>query len=337
MAVEIKVPSPGESISEVQIARWIKNDGDYVQKDEEIAEIDSDKATLTLVAPIWISPPVKLKHLGVITSVITSIYGNITNDNSTYIEGLGLPLTSNGPSYNDLLSRKVVTVTDYQIQVYNNQAILLGKNENVAPADIALERATRQGSIPISWETVFALYPDQYHAGSSMIFLQQPSGSYVVGTVAINPTDTTILQINWNLDSLPSDTLIDSQGRFFPDPGYGDGTQHRTSPGNFDAIINPYNVYPGNGMTNLEEGDRFLIVEDIADTIPIWDGLNANANDIIEWTGTEWHVVFDSVQITDRIVYQTNIYTGTQYLWNGVHWAKSYEGEYKVGEWQLEL
>ena len=48
--IEIKVPSPGESITEVQIARWIKNDGDYVEKDEEIAEIDSDKATLTIVA-----------------------------------------------------------------------------------------------------------------------------------------------------------------------------------------------------------------------------------------------------------------------------------------------
>lgn len=48
--IEIKVPSPGESISEVQIARWIKHDGDYVEKDEEIAEIDSDKATLTLSA-----------------------------------------------------------------------------------------------------------------------------------------------------------------------------------------------------------------------------------------------------------------------------------------------
>ena len=50
MAIEIKVPSPGESISEVQIARWIKKDGEYVEKDEEIAEIDSDKATLTLSA-----------------------------------------------------------------------------------------------------------------------------------------------------------------------------------------------------------------------------------------------------------------------------------------------
>jgi len=50
MAVEMKVPSPGESITEVQIARWIKKDGDYVEKDEEVCEIDSDKATLTLAA-----------------------------------------------------------------------------------------------------------------------------------------------------------------------------------------------------------------------------------------------------------------------------------------------
>ena len=45
-----KVPSPGESITEVIIARWLKKDGEYVEKDEAIAEIDSDKATLTLNA-----------------------------------------------------------------------------------------------------------------------------------------------------------------------------------------------------------------------------------------------------------------------------------------------
>lgn len=48
--VELKVPSPGESITEVVIARWVKNTGDVVDKDEVIAEIDSDKATLTLNA-----------------------------------------------------------------------------------------------------------------------------------------------------------------------------------------------------------------------------------------------------------------------------------------------
>jgi 2-oxoglutarate dehydrogenase E2 component (dihydrolipoamide succinyltransferase) len=48
--IEMKVPSPGESITEVVIAKWLKKDGDYVEKDEEIAEIDSDKATLTINA-----------------------------------------------------------------------------------------------------------------------------------------------------------------------------------------------------------------------------------------------------------------------------------------------
>lgn len=50
MALEIKVPSPGESITEVEIASWLVSDGDYVEKDQELCEIDSDKATLTVNA-----------------------------------------------------------------------------------------------------------------------------------------------------------------------------------------------------------------------------------------------------------------------------------------------
>ena len=50
MVLEMKVPSPGESITEVEIATWLVKDGDYVEKDEIIAELDSDKATLELPA-----------------------------------------------------------------------------------------------------------------------------------------------------------------------------------------------------------------------------------------------------------------------------------------------
>ena len=50
MILEMKVPSPGESISEVEIAEWLVKDGDYVEKDQIIAEVDSDKATLDLPA-----------------------------------------------------------------------------------------------------------------------------------------------------------------------------------------------------------------------------------------------------------------------------------------------
>lgn len=50
MILEMKVPSPGESITEVEIAEWLVQDGDYVEKDQPIAEVDSDKATLELPA-----------------------------------------------------------------------------------------------------------------------------------------------------------------------------------------------------------------------------------------------------------------------------------------------
>lgn len=62
MIAEMQVPSPGESITEVEISRWLKQDGDYVEKDEELAEIDSDKATLTLNA----------EHSGVLKIIVQS-------------------------------------------------------------------------------------------------------------------------------------------------------------------------------------------------------------------------------------------------------------------------
>ncbi len=50
MAIEIKVPSVGESITEVTLVKWIKNNGDYVERDEVIAELESEKATFEINA-----------------------------------------------------------------------------------------------------------------------------------------------------------------------------------------------------------------------------------------------------------------------------------------------
>jgi 2-oxoglutarate dehydrogenase E2 component (dihydrolipoamide succinyltransferase) len=51
MPVEVKIPSTGESISEVRIAEWLKSEGDEVELDEPIVEVESDKASLELPAP----------------------------------------------------------------------------------------------------------------------------------------------------------------------------------------------------------------------------------------------------------------------------------------------
>jgi hypothetical protein len=307
-----------------------------------------DIASLSFDTPIWISPPVKVKHLGVITKIITSLNQGGTIDKNTYIEGLGQPLAGPETTFGQMLSRDVVTITDYTIQVYNNQAILLQKSESSIPREPTLEIPVRQGTA-IEWQTVFDKYPSKYTAGSSSLYLIQSNGTEVVGTVAISPLDPTVLTVSWDSDTLNTNTSIDSEGNLDTDPGYGAGAHYRSSsPGTFDAIVDPTTKGPrGSGLIDPYSGMRYLLVEDIGhvdndDGADAWKGddnsdLIANANDIVEWDGTKWIVIFDSVQEPDTLLYQTNIYTGVQYVWNGVFWAKSFEGEYKAGAWRLEL
>lgn len=306
-----------------------------------------DIATLTFEAPIWISPPVKVKHLGVITNIITSLYQTQSTDAGNYIDGLGIPLTDGTTTLTTMLSRDNVTISDYHISAYGNEVTLLGPSENSIPREPTLEIPIRQG-VGITWTELFDQYPGQYKAGSSTIFLTQTNGTEVVGTIAINPIDESILTVTWDQDTLNTNTGIDSQGRLDTDTGYDPNSSYRTrSPGTFDAIIDPQKVYPGHGMQNVVAGDRFLIVEDIGDPInedgpDAWKSTSnvdfyAKANDLIEWDGNQWNVIFNAAQEPDTLIYQTNIYTGVQYVWNGVYWAKSFEGDYAKGQWRLEL
>lgn len=92
MIVEMNVPSPGESISEVEIATWLVADGDYVEQDQEICEIDSDKATLTLAA----------EKSGVISIKVqegeTVAIGDVACTIDTSVEGTASPSVSNTAS-----------------------------------------------------------------------------------------------------------------------------------------------------------------------------------------------------------------------------------------------
>jgi hypothetical protein len=185
--------------------------------------------------------------------------------------------------------------------------------------------------------------------------LTQPNGSLIVGTFAINSLETTILQVNWNPDTLTVNTGIDSLGNLDNDPAYNLPACNRpSSPGTFDAIIDPQQYDPKRPNKEgtdqpVAVGIRFLIIEDVGSTLnaagkgpTAWQSTTgqdfvARANDIIEWSGTRWNVVFDAGQNTDTMVWQTNIYTGIQYLWNGVSWVKSFEGVYEAANWKIVL
>jgi 2-oxoglutarate dehydrogenase E2 component (dihydrolipoamide succinyltransferase) len=69
MAVELKIPSAGESITEVQIGTWLKNEGDYVERDESVVEIETDKASMELPAPVGGILARRLKQAGDIVPV----------------------------------------------------------------------------------------------------------------------------------------------------------------------------------------------------------------------------------------------------------------------------
>ena len=301
-----------------------------------------DIATMTLETPIFLSPPVKVKHLGVITNIITSIFDG-ADTSWMGVDGLGTDLSGGSPTMSGMLTRDYVTISDFGIQVYNDsnmvgQAVLLNAHEGVNPHGVTLEVPIRGGTA-VNWSELFGKYPGQFVDGSSRVFLVQADGTEVSGVAAVNALDPTILQINWDPATYPTDTDIDA---------YNGYTSQRTSKGTFDAIIDPTKVYPDHGMINPVAGDRFLIIEDIADTgehdwgTEAWGTFTASANDIIEYDGTNWHIIFEAAQEADSLIYQTNIYKSTadrriQFMWNGVEWGKSFEGEYKAGTWRLEL
>jgi hypothetical protein len=297
-----------------------------------------DVGTLTLLAPIWINPPVKVKHMGVITKIITNLYNSSTASGG-YIEGLGNDPIQGTVTLSQLLDSTTVTQGSNSIEVYGSQVILLNPHESVYPNEpTTAPLPTRQGP-PLSWLELFASAGGKYVAGSSMIYLTQPNGSYVVGTFAINPTDDSVITVNWIPDTLTTNSGIDSSGVLQGNVGYNAAGSYRpNSTGTFDAIINPLTFVPNSPTI----GTRYLLVGNIGNVKNVtpaaaWGSLIATTNSIIEWTGSQWTVIFNPTQYTTTMVWQTNIYTGIQYLWNGVSWVKSYEGEYTADRWKIVL
>ncbi|MBN2480216.1 MAG: 2-oxoglutarate dehydrogenase complex dihydrolipoyllysine-residue succinyltransferase [Bacteroidales bacterium] len=88
MTIEIRIPSPGESVTEVAIGRWLVEDNEYVEKDQEVAEVETDKATLPLISPeagviqILVRPGKKLQAGDVACKVHTEVRTDIPGEGS---------------------------------------------------------------------------------------------------------------------------------------------------------------------------------------------------------------------------------------------------------------
>ena len=127
MLLEMKVPSPGESISEVEIIEWLVADGDYVQKDQSIAEIDSDKATLEL--PAEESGVIKILSeegvtvsVGDVVCIIDTSVKNKTKDNIVSKEKKDLSVTEENISINKIKINKATPLASAIINEHDISA-----------------------------------------------------------------------------------------------------------------------------------------------------------------------------------------------------------------------
>ena len=272
-----------------------------------------DVATLTFKLPVWVSAPAKVKKLGVIQKIIASIHdgdGNLSN--AVY-------------SDDNLLGRRLYfTPLDYGVLLIGNQLTLLKVQDIETPREPTLSTPTKVGT-PDVWRNLINIYGSLNNGVSQVRLLQEDEVTEVVGTVSYHPTDDTKLIFNADIDTYPTNTLTA-----------------------INAIIDPQRATVDASITNPATNTRYLLLDDIGsfstprgDGPSAWRGsdgqdLVANANDIVQFDGTHWTVVFDS-RTESSVQYVSNLTTGTQYKWTGTQWVKSWEGEYKNGLWTLVI
>lgn len=283
-------------------------------------------ASLTFELPIWISPPAKLKKLGVVQKVISSIFDS--SNVGTPEDALGDPET--------LLTRRAWVPMRYGIMYTGNTLQLIKYDETVQdPFNLTIDgneqlntselNLTRSGK-PDSWSGFLSLY-GVLKNGTSEIRLQQPDGSEIVGTVAFHPVDDTLLLYEPFVDTLPANTLRPVNAIIDPQKVNVDQLLIDSNTGNYKVVT----------------GTRYLILKainkiDNTDFATAWSPngqqFSANANDIIEYDGTRWRVSFDSQNNIDKH-YVTNLNTNVQFYWDGESWVRSYEGIYREGKWTI--
>jgi len=281
-----------------------------------------DIATLTFSVPIYISPPVKVKKMGVVTNIITSMFDETRG---TIEDGVSVPElnqfddVARASATDSPFGRKATTILAQEMANVNYNTYGLYLENGVAQ----LYANGRIGGKP--WDDIFEALPGMYGAGVSRIFLTNlDTDVTVTGTFAVYPSDDSKILIDFDEDTFPSDTIIDG----------------RTS---IDYIIDPTTFNP---LNILNSGLRLLLLEDVGkegETVvsAAWSnndgtGLVAKANDIVEWDGNKWVIVFDASESTET-TYTTNLNTQTQYRFDNGEWLKSIDGDYPVGTWRVEL
>ena len=307
-------------------------------------ETEIDVATLGFSTPIYISPPTKVKRLGVVTNIVTSIFDesqgtiNLELSNPQLLafadtskpEATGKAKVAIDKDGNVTTEFDTMTSTKSGTQIFNSTTyhnydlFVIGNTIKLIDNGVAGKR---------SWPEYLKAHGGDgiFQSGITEVRLRRADlDNEIVGYLALTTLDDYTMTVNWDTDTLPTDTVITGPT--------GDSSK-------INYIIDPLKTNP----INLKQiGTRILLIaesigdpsnEDGADAWKNADGTDfvAGANDIVEWNGSKWSIVFDSSSSADKTIYTTNLNTGVQYKWTGSEWLLAFEGEYPHGTWRLNF
>lgn len=204
------------------------------------------------------------------------------------------------------INRIIVTPGQHWIEVRDDLSIrLLGSNGSEINDDT-------------SWRSLIENY-GPYRENITQIRLrplvQDPTDNSrdIVGTVILHSSDPTLLNFSMNYDTLPSTTLPAVNG-----------------------VIDPYDVQPGNGLPLAAAGQRYIVLSEIGDSISFPMTTAAEPNDIVQFDGSVWNVVFDaSVETSEQVV--GSVTTQNRYVFQNGEWFDPVRGKFSPGWFKLVI
>lgn len=269
---------------------------------------DRNVSSLSFNVGVWINPPAKLKRQRLIEQIVTDIR-SIT-DLSDVITGSDLAVP--GTIDNSRLNRIIVTPGNYAVSIgYHDD-----NQEN-----LYLLNDKNQIDESLSWKNLINIYGRPENDTRVRLKTEddiESSHGDIIGYISLTdvPYIAKFTVIN---ETIPANTI---------------------SP--FNRVIDPLKSWPGKGLPAAVAGQRYLITshisagEETATTqyTSIWGNLSAYPNDIIQYTGSHWVVVFNSQTVPyARTINSSN---NNHYVFSDGEWKSLYLGIYEAGYWRLE-
>lgn len=277
---------------------------------------ERDVMSFKFTVGAWINPPAKIKRSGLIAEIVTNIY------NVADVDDLKKSIAS-GEEYDpfsclgQIPIQIITTEGNYRISVAAGTTAdtitLLNQYGQVDPALSWFDLIQKYGQITPNITNIRLKLDPNIEVDSSDI----------IGTIAIDPANQNVLFFTPDIDTYPANTIPQIL-----------------------EIIDPIEVTPGNGLPTAVAGQRYLLTShdsageepaippNVA-TSPWGQTLIAYPNDVIEFDGIKWVVIFDSRNATGKN-YLVNSSNNSQYMFDGKDWSYTYFGQYAPGYWRID-